>query len=185
VKQWCTSLVQGYGYTYGDNVNLTGITDLVAAANSNTLTYTPANRLASASGAWGSNSFSYDSVGNRIDDLVTGTVNQSRVASYAATSNRITGMSENGASFRSYTYDGAGNIVTDQRPFELYQYTYNNRNRMSSVTRNGAAYATYIYNALEQLASRTTADPNGPVGTVHYIYDTNVPHQHELPHLTL
>jgi RHS repeat-associated protein len=26
-------------------------------------------------------------------------------------------------------------------------------------------------NALEQLASRNTADPNGPVGTVHYIYD--------------
>jgi RHS repeat-associated protein len=69
------------------------------------------------------------------------------------------------------THDAGGNIVTDQRPFELYQYAYNNRNRMSSVTRNGAAYATYIYNALEQLVSRTTADPNGPTGTVHYIYD--------------
>ncbi len=163
--------VHRFNYAYADGVNLTGIVDVTTAANSNTLTYTPANRLASASGAWGSNSFSYDSVGNRIDDLVTGTVNQSRVASYAATSNRITGMSENGASFRSYAYDGAGNIVTDQRPFELYQYAYNNRNRMSSVTRNGAAYATYIYNALEQLVSRTTADPNGPTGTVHYIYD--------------
>ncbi len=55
----------------------------------------------------------------------------------------------------------------------MSQIAINNRNRMSAVTRNGQAYATYIYNALEQLASRNTADPNGPVGTVHYIYDTD------------
>ncbi len=68
---------------------------------------------------------------------------------------------------------------------EAFDYAYNNRNRMSSVTRNGAAYATYIYNALEQLISRTTTDPNRAAGTVHYSYDTNVPHPHELPRLTL
>ncbi len=57
------------------------------------------------------------------------------------------------------------------RPGETFTYTYNKRNRMASVTRNGQAYATYVYNALEQLASRNTAITNGPVGTVHYIYD--------------
>jgi hypothetical protein len=89
--------------------DLTGITDQVTAANSNTLSYSPANRLASASGAWGANTFTYDTRmlrkscrllrkghasflmarmaqgpsarGNRIDDIVTGSVNQSRVAS--------------------------------------------------------------------------------------------------------
>jgi hypothetical protein len=41
-----------------------------------------------------------------------------------------------------------------------------------SVTRNGVAYASYVYNAMEQLASRNTSAPGGPIGTVHYIYDT-------------
>jgi YD repeat-containing protein len=156
-------VVQGYGYAYSDNLNLTGITDQVTAANSNTLSYSPANRLASASGAWGSNTFSYDSVGNRINDIVTGSVNQSRVASYGASNNRITDMTENGAAFRTYTYDNAGNIITDVRPgAETFNYTYNNRNRLASVTRNSVAYATYVYNALEQLTSRNTAAPSGP-----------------------
>ncbi len=83
-------------------------------------------------------------------------------------------MTENGASFRVFTHDAGGNITQEVRPgAETFDYTYNNRNRMSAVTRNGAAYATYIYNALEQLVSRNTAAPGGPVGTVHYIYDTD------------
>jgi hypothetical protein len=68
------SLVSGHGYGYSDGINLTGITDQVAAANSNTLTYSLANRLASASGARGTDTFSYDSVGNRLTVVVTGTV---------------------------------------------------------------------------------------------------------------
>ena len=160
--------VQAFAYAYGDNLNLTGITDQVTAANSNTLTYSPANRLAGASGAWGTNSFTHDSVGNRLSDTTT---LAARLSTYATASNRMTGMSSNGGLFRTYTYDGAGNIITDVRPGESFAYTYNKRNRLSSVTRNSAAYATYIYNALEQLASRNTSAVGGPVGTVHYIYD--------------
>jgi RHS repeat-associated protein len=81
-------------------------------------------------------------------------------------------MTENGAALRSYTYDGAGNIVTDVRPgAETFAYTYNNRNRLSSVTRNGSSHASYQYNAFEQLISRNTSAIGGPVGTVHYVYD--------------
>jgi YD repeat-containing protein len=64
----------------------------------------------------GTEPYSYDPVGNRVNDIVTGTSNTSRVASYDTTSNRITAMTENAAAFRSYTYDGAGNILTDVRP---------------------------------------------------------------------
>jgi RHS repeat-associated protein len=166
-----TALVQGFAYAYADGMNLTGITDQLVAANSNTLGYSPANRLASASGAWGSASYSYDPVGNRVNDIVTGTSNTSRVASYDTISNRITAMTENAAAFRSYTYDGAGNILTDVRPGETFAYTYNNRNRLSSVTRNAAAWGTYIYNGMEQLVSRVSQSPAAPVGTIHYIYD--------------
>jgi len=162
------TLISGYAYAYGDNLNLTGIVDQVTAANSNTLTYTLANRLASASGAWGSNSFSYDSVGNRLTDVTT---SANRVATYATTSNRLSNMTDNGAAFRSYTYDGAGNTLTESRPGESFSYTYNKRNRLSEVIRNSVSYATYGYNAFEQMTSRTTSAPGGPTGTVHYIYD--------------
>jgi RHS repeat-associated protein len=97
--------------------------------------------------------------------------NLNRQATMDSFSNRLTSMTENGAAFRTYTYDGAGNIITDVRPGETFAYTYNKRNRLASVTRNGVAYATYTYNALEQLTSRTTSAAGGPVGTIHYVYD--------------
>jgi RHS repeat-associated protein len=170
VKNGAT-VVQGSTYAYGDVMNLTGVTDTVTAANSNALSYTPANRLASASGAWGLAAYSYDPVGNRLSDVVTGPSNLNRQASIDSFSNRLMSMTENGAAFRSYTYDGAGNIITDVRPGETYGYTYNKRNRLASVTRNTVAYATYGYNALEQLTTRTTSAAGGPVGTIAYVYD--------------
>jgi RHS repeat-associated protein len=106
-----------------------------------------------------------------VNASVTGSISINRIASYDLASDRTT---ENSAALRSYTYDNAGNIITDLRPgAESFTYAYNNRNRMSSVTRNGVAYASYVYNAMEQLASRNTSAPGGPIGTVHYIYDTD------------
>jgi hypothetical protein len=55
-----TAFVSGLAYAYADGMNLTGITDTVTAANSNVLSYSPANRLAAASGAWGNASYSYE-----------------------------------------------------------------------------------------------------------------------------
>ena len=166
-----TTVIQGNTYVHGDLMNLTGITDTVTAANSNTLSYTATNRLASASGAWGTAAYAYDAVGNRLSDVVTGASNLNRQSTIASFSNRLTSMTENGAAFRTYTYDASGNIITDVRPGETFAYSYNKRNRLSSVTRNTLAYATYTYNALEQLTSRSTSAAGGPVGTIAYVYD--------------
>jgi RHS repeat-associated protein len=160
--------VSSLAYAYTDNLNLTGITDGVTAANSNVLSYSATNRLAAASGAWGSNTFTYDSVGNRLTDVTT---IKNRVATYAATSNRLNSMTENAAAFWTYSYDGAGNILTDVRPGETFAFTYNKRNRPVSVTRNTVAYATYGYNALQQLTTRVSTAVGAPVGQVAYIYD--------------
>jgi YD repeat-containing protein len=162
--------VSSLAYAYTDGMNLTGITDNVTAANSNTLGYSLANRLNAASGAWGTNSFSYDGVGNRLSD-VTSTNN--RQANCGASNNRLTSITQNAAAFRSYTYDNAGNTLTETRPGESFAYTYNKRNRLSAVTRNTVSYATYGYNALEQLTTRTTTAAGGPVGQVAYTYDTD------------
>ena len=168
-----TTTIQGNTYAYGDQLNLTGITDTVAPANSATLWYDPANQLQNAAGPWGQSTFYYDAVGNRTYDINTvGAATTTRISGFATgNNNRITGMTENGAALRTYSYDNAGNIITDVRPGESYAYTYNKRNRLSAVTRNGVAYATYTYNALEQLTSRTTSAAGGPVGTINYIYD--------------
>ena len=164
--------ISSLSYAYGDGMNLTAVNDNVTSANSAALSYSPANRLATANGAWGNASFTYDGVGNRTSDLNTvSAVTTTRLATYAATSNRITGMTENSAALRSYAYDNAGNILTDTRPGEVFAFTYNNRNRPASVTRNSVAYATYGYNAFGQLVSRSTSASGGPTGIVHYIHD--------------
>jgi YD repeat-containing protein len=110
-----TALVQGFAYAYADGMNLTGITDQLVAANSNTLGYSPANRLASASGAWGSAAYSYDPVGNRVNDIVTGATNTSRIASYDTISNRINRLStvtRNAAAWGTYVYNGIEQLVS-------------------------------------------------------------------------
>jgi len=164
--------ISNLSYAYGDGINLTAVNDNVVGANSVTLGYSAANRLNAANGPWGNVTYSYDGTGNRLSEIVTQGGNTiTRLASYPSSSNRITGITENGAAFRSYTYDGAGNILTDARPGETFAFTYNARNRPITVTRNSVPYATYGYNALEQLVSRSTSAPGGPLGTVHYIHD--------------
>jgi hypothetical protein len=114
--------VSAYAYAYGDGIKLTGITDQVTAANTISLGYTPTNRLQTASGTWGSSSFSYDAVGNRLNDNNTvASVTTIRLASYPAGNNRMSAITQNAAAFKSFTYDGAGNITT-----------YNKRNRQQA-----------------------------------------------------
>ena len=115
----------------------------------------------------------YYGVGNRLSAANTvGAVTTTRLSSYDAVSNRITGMTENSAALRTYAYDTGGNTLTETRPGESFTYGYSNRNRLTSVTRNGASYATYGYNAFELMVSRTTAAPGAPAGTAHYIHDS-------------
>jgi RHS repeat-associated protein len=166
--------VSGTTYAYADGLNITGITNTVTAANSNTLAYSLANRLTQANGPWGNTSYSYDLVGNRLTESNTLTgVTTARAQSYDTLSNRLTQMTENSAALRSYTYDGNGNTLTETRPGESFAYSYNKRNRLTQVTRNSVTWGTYSYNALEQLVTRSSAAPNAPVGTIHYIYDTD------------
>jgi YD repeat-containing protein len=160
-----TTVIAGTTYAYGDQLNLTGITDQVTAANSNSLSYSATNRLATASGAWGNASYSYDAVGNRLSDVVTGSINSNRQSSIDSFSNRLTGMTENAAALRTYTYDWAGNIITDVRPGETYAYTYNKRNRLASVTGPYFSASLWDYRSILAIgASRYSL--NGLVPTV-------------------
>jgi YD repeat-containing protein len=114
-----TAFVSNLIYAYADAINLTGITDGITAANSVTLGYTAANRLQSAVGPWGTESFSYDAVGNRLNDNVTsGATTTTRLAAYPAASNRISSLNQNAATWRSYATIGTNalkQMVTRRR----------------------------------------------------------------------
>ena len=87
---------------------------------------------------------------------------------YPTTNNRISSETINGATTRSFTYDGAGNTLTGLPAGAAYALDYSKRNRPSALKQSGTTVTSYLYNAMEQLSSRAVASPLTPVGTTHY-----------------
>ena len=113
--------VSRFQYGYSDGINLTDITD-VLGPDSVSLSYTPANRLASATGPWGTATYTYDAVGNRTSETIGASA---RVLAYPASSNRISTESLNGSLVRSFAHDGAGNITAGLPLGASYSLAYN------------------------------------------------------------
>jgi len=67
-----------------------------------------------------------------------------------------------------YTYDSAGNVISDNRLGDIYTYTYNAANRLSSVSLNGVLQAEYKYNVLGQQVWRKL-HPSGQI--IHSLFD--------------
>ncbi len=91
-----------------------------------------------------------------------------QVYTYPLTSNRLSGISEAATPVRQFTYDGAGNVISENRLGDIYTYTYNAANRLSSVSLNGVLQAEYKYNALGQQVWRKLV-PSGQI--IHSIFD--------------
>jgi YD repeat-containing protein len=81
--------------------------------------YSSANRLTSASGPWGTLSWTYDGVGNRLTETLGATVD---TTNYPATSNKPTNITRSGPTVRSFTYDAAGNVATDVQVLRCTNY---------------------------------------------------------------
>ena len=73
---------------------------------------------------------------------------------------------------RSFGCDAAGNLVTQAMDPLRLSFTCILRDRPVTVTRtsDGTQTSRCAFNALEQMVSRATSAPDGPSGTVHYIY---------------
>lgn len=123
-----------------DALNLTGITDQVTTANNQTFAYSAANRLTSASGPYGAQSWVFDGVGNRTSQTLAGVTS---TLTYPATSNRVSSV--NSTPVRNLTYDNAGNTLTDSRSGGPFTFTYNNANRLKTVTAASTLRGTYTY----------------------------------------
>jgi hypothetical protein len=94
-----------------------------------------------------------------------------RVLSYPSTNNRVSSETTDGSTTRSFTHDGAGNMLDGLPQGAVYATTYNQRNRPAGLTLNGSTVATYLFNSQEQMVSRTRLSPLLPQGTSHYLYD--------------
>ncbi|WP_284164820.1 RHS repeat domain-containing protein [Frigidibacter sp. SD6-1] len=151
--------------SYDTRDNLTGIADLLAPSNNESFAYTPREALSSASGPYGAYGFLYDGVGNRVEQSTP-----SGVESYAypSTSNRLTTVSAGAGAPRAFTYDAAGNVITDQRGGLAYGYGYNAAGRLSAVSLGGVVQGSYRYDALGRQVSRTLA--SGQV--IHSVFDS-------------
>jgi RHS repeat-associated protein len=170
-----TTRLMDLAYAYGDGMNLTAVNDKITAANAVSLAYDAAQRLATANGPWGSLAYAYTPVGDRLAETLTLPGGSPLVTqmTYAATSNRLSQASVAGITTRSFSYDAAGNTVTEVRGPETLSFAYNVRNRPVTVTRSGTSAtqtSSYAFNVLEQMVQRSTNAPGGPAGTVHYIY---------------
>ncbi len=140
-------------YSYSAANSISGITDALAASNTQLFGYDDLNRLTSAAGAYGSHGYDYDAVGNRTQ-FSADAENQSY--SYATGSNRLTDV---GGTARSR--DAAGNLTASGGN----AFSYGEHNRLSGVT-GLAGEVQYGHNALGQRVSKTA---NGT--TRHYLFD--------------
>ncbi|KKO46415.1 hypothetical protein WG68_06530 [Arsukibacterium ikkense] len=109
-------------YTYDDNDNIDTIIDSIVPGNSLTLGYDNLDRLTSASGFWGSGSFSYDARGN----IESKNLGSEQLTYNYGTNNRLNSVT--GSLSRTFGYDSRGNITSNgQRSF-----VFNRANRLAS-----------------------------------------------------
>jgi len=122
-----------------------------STTNTVNYTYDNLNRLTNSTSPLGAmgEEVSYDPEGN-IQSLVrsgtgTGTNTGTFTYTYPANSNQLTSVTQNGAAFKQYQYDGNGNATTDNTTNSL---SYNMLNLPLVFTKSGATTATYYYDAI-------------------------------------
>ncbi len=130
-------------YQYDNNSNITNIT-----SQSKTYSYDALDRLSTANGPWGSLSWTYDGVGNRLNEGST-------AYTYTAGTNKLTG-----AGSLNFGYDSNGNTTSQA----ARSYTYNQNQRLIQVN-DGTTAAYYTYNGNGQRAKKVV---NGVTTVFHY-----------------
>lgn len=118
-----TSTLLDLNYAYDANGNL-----LTLNTNQETYSYDDLNRLTNANGPWGSLTYSYDMVGNRLSESVNGTATTYTLGSY----NKLSS-----AGAVSFTYDANGNRLTATNGSNVWNYEYDYENRLRQVQLNG------------------------------------------------
>ena len=121
--------------------------------------YDQLDRLIRAVGNTESRAYSYDANGNRLGLSLNGERSEYSVSPI---SNRL--ASVNGRTVRNFTYDAAGNTLSDG----LTNFSYNARGRMASAT-VGTSTTSYVYNGKGERIAKN--GPHVPGGVMYFAYD--------------
>ena len=163
-----TTKIMNRSYGRTDKTNIDRIFDNLNHANDETLTYTDAARLSTATstGIYGTRTYTYDKDANRLTETANGVVN---TYTYPANSNRLSSVRQGTTTTRAFAYDAAGNTVTDTRGTTAYNYAINSAGRIRTQSVGAALKSTYTYDAFQRLRVKALTSP---VSTTHYIWDS-------------
>jgi RHS repeat-associated protein len=132
-----TGSVQDLTYIPDPNGNISDIVDNLESNKNKSFSHDALNRLEIASGPWGSLSWTYDNVGNRLTYTDgAGTTNYN----YFTGTNRLESLT--GAEAVNYTHGPNGSIATEGSR----EYLYNENGRLEQVV-DGNVLGTYAHDA--------------------------------------
>ena len=142
---------------YDANGNIKSIQNTLDPTKNRSYDYDSLDRLATATGPWGSLGWTYDGIGNRG----TQTENASTSTyAYQTGTNKLTGIS--GAQTASFTFDANGNTDLENSSRD---YIYNQNQRLISVVDSGITKGDYVYNGNGQRVKKVV---NGITTVFHY-----------------
>ena len=155
---------------------VTAIDDGLNSADDSSFTYTPDGRLETATGIWGTKTWTYDPVGNRLSETRSGTASGGETYIYASNSNRLARVEDASSNtvLRDFGYTTDGHISDDLRAGTSplvgdYDYQYDAANRLTDIRQNGVALASYGYDAFGRRITRALASG----ASIHYLYDAS------------
>jgi len=139
---------QNFQYSYDSGGNIAAITD---AVNGNqTFGYDELNRLTSATGPYGTHTYSYNEIGNLTFNPLVGTYTYPTSGTSSVQPHAVTTAGSN-----SYTYDTNGNMNSGAGR----TYTWDFENRPTSIT-SGGVTTTMVYDGdggrVKKIAGTTT-----------------------------
>ncbi|MBV8978160.1 MAG: RHS repeat-associated core domain-containing protein [Alphaproteobacteria bacterium] len=171
---WPTAINTFYSGTYVQELslgedyagNITSITDSLDSTRNESFGVDALNRLHTASGKYGSRTYTYDNNSNRAtkyDGTTTWTTTN-------VSSSNLPDHITDGTNTRHFTWTANGNVASDDRTFVgggAAAFTYGGRNLLESMTVNSQGI-TYKLNGLGQRVSEAFSG-----NTTHYIHDTS------------
>ncbi len=149
-------------YGYDANGNITSIDVTSQPWKNQNFSYDTLNRLVEAAGIYGTISYAYDKVGNRLARSIN---DRTETYTYASDSNRL--LSIDGPDPLSLTYDGNGNVIgAGDKTF-----IYNQNNRLIRMDRSDRIETVYTYNGFGQ---RVIREEDGVTTLFHYDLNGNL-----------
>src|SRR5439155_11058203 len=153
-------------YTENATGNLVGITDKAASGDTESYIYDKLDRILSATGPWGTLTYTDDAAGNRLTNALGGTTTYYKYGAYnklcaSSTSSTITCASAPSGTLTKYYYDANGNII-NRVTSQNNSYTFDLENRLVKAVIGSPTY-TFAYDGLGDRVQET-----GPAGTKTY-----------------